>query len=363
MKGSGRPIGTPLDVKREIGDALRTILPHPLRLKDYATADLPTAADFTQGLVYDSTLNALKYANTSAWVRLQDYDATLAALAAYNTNGLVTQTAADTFTGRTITGPAAGISVTNGNGVAGNPALALSNDLAALEGLSGTGIAVRSGSDTWVQRSIAVPAAGISISNADGVSGNPTLALANDLAGVEGLSTTGVAVRTGDGTWTTRTITGTASEITVANGDGVSANPTLSLPSTVVLTGKSITGGTFTAEHPFLVNGASIAQFQLQVAGTTIVYNTATGGNSVFACDGDYVWTNIAGTVRERFNSNGTVGFGGASFGGGTGACIFIANATANPSTNPTGGGILYADAGALKWRGSGGTVTTIAAA
>lgn len=42
---------------------------------------------------------------------------------------------------------------------------------------------------------------------------------------------------------------------------------------------------------------------------------------------------------------------------------IGIANAATVPTTNPTGGGVLYVQAGALKYRGSSGTVTTIAAA
>lgn len=47
------------------------------------------------------------------------------------------------------------------------------------------------------------------------------------------------------------------------------------------------------------------------------------------------------------------------SFGGGV-KVMFITNATTAPTTNPTGGGILYVEAGALKYRGSSGTVTTI---
>jgi hypothetical protein len=40
---------------------------------------------------------------------------------------------------------------------------------------------------------------------------------------------------------------------------------------------------------------------------------------------------------------------------------IAIENAATVPSANPTGGGILYVESGALKYRGSSGTVTTIA--
>lgn len=63
----------------------------------------------------------------------QPLDATLTSLAAFNTNGILTQTAADTFVGRTITGTGARIVVTNGDGVAGNPTIDL-----ATAGTAGT---------------------------------------------------------------------------------------------------------------------------------------------------------------------------------------------------------------------------------
>lgn len=59
---------------------------------------------------------------------------------------------------------------------------------------------------------------------------------------------------------------------------------------------------------------------------------------------------------------SGNFGFGGTSFGGGM-LVMFMANASTIPSSNPTGGGILYVESGSLKYRGSSGTITTIAAA
>ncbi len=53
---------------------------------------------------------------------------------------------------------------------------------------------------------------------------------------------------------------------------------------------------------------------------------------------------------------------GPADHGGGTGV-VGIYNATVDPTTNPSGGGILYASGGALKWRGPSGTVSTPGAA
>jgi hypothetical protein len=67
--------------------------------------------------------------------------------------------------------------------------------------------------------------------------------------------------------------------------------------------------------------------------------------------------------VFQRLGAGGNIGFRTTSqFGKGQGV-IAIANASVAPSVNPAGGGILYVEDGALKYRGSNGTVTTIAPA
>ena len=111
--------------------------------------------------------------------------------------------------------------------------------------MSSNGIYARISATTAAPRTIQPPAAGITVTNGDGVAGDPTIGLANDLAAVEGLGCTGGSYRTATDTWTCRTIGGTANEIAVANGDGVAGAPVLGLPSALTFTGKTVTGGTF----------------------------------------------------------------------------------------------------------------------
>ena len=80
------------------------------RLSSAANTNIQIAESQVTGLVAD--LNGK-----------QPLDATLTAFSTYNTDGILVQTAADTFAGRTVTGTASRISVVNGSGVSGNPTI------------------------------------------------------------------------------------------------------------------------------------------------------------------------------------------------------------------------------------------------
>jgi hypothetical protein len=123
----------------------------------------------------------------------------------------------------------------------------LDSDLTAIAGLSTTSygrgflplsdaaaartyIGVTAGGGTVTSVNITAPAAGITASGGPvTTSGAIILALANDLAALEGLGSTGLAARTAADTWAQRAITGTSARITVTNGDGVAGNPTIDI--------------------------------------------------------------------------------------------------------------------------------------
>lgn len=105
---------------------------------------------------------------------------------------------------------------------------------------SGTGIQVKTSSTAITGRSIAVSGAGLSITNGSGVSGDPTIALSGQTLNFANASFNGLVVLSTAGAVTSATITGTASQIDVANGTGVGGNPTIGLATDPVIPG---TGG------------------------------------------------------------------------------------------------------------------------
>lgn len=182
----------------------------------------------------NGTFSASAYAGLSHVVTPSGFIDVFTQLDAAITAG--TATSLDALTDVTITSVASGnVLYYNGsqwvNGAKGTVSgvQAWDADLDAVAALATTGLAARTGSGTWTTRSVVAPVAGITVTNGDGVAGDPTLVLADDLGAVEALSTSGVAVRTGTSTWVTRTITGTAGRLVVTDGAGIAANPTLDL--------------------------------------------------------------------------------------------------------------------------------------
>jgi hypothetical protein len=142
-------------------------------------------------------------------------------------------------------------------------------------------------------------------------------------------------------------------------GDGSTENRLLTLNSTglgvgvvpslyrfEVGSGSTDTRALFTSNNAFSIgvkNGAN------QLGGWI-----GSAGNNILTFSGN------DGTMKVTIDNPGNVGVGVSTFGTSAAKVIGIADGTA-PSTSPAGMGQLYVEAGALKYRGSSGTVTTIA--
>lgn len=172
---------------------------------------------------------------------------------------------------------------------------------------------------TYTLASLTAPAAGISIT---GGAGTITFALTNDLLGVEGLSTNGLATRTAANTWTTRAVTGTSGTITVTNGDGVSGAPTITIDATYVGQTSITTLGTITTGT---WNGTAIAYANIANATGLSVLGRSANSSGVLA-------DIVAGSDGDVLRRSGTsIGFGSITL-----AASNFANPT-NPGVNITG--------------------------
>jgi hypothetical protein len=193
--------------------------------------------------------------NVEAWSAMLDGLAGLAA------TGLIARTGAGTASARTLsTADVNHLTVADGNGVSGNPTIDVGAHVILTTTVLGTDLSGSLPNATVAKVAGTTP----------GVTGLGVLAAANALAGqtalslvpgtnveawsanldaYSGLATTGVMVRTGAGTATTRTIaTADATQISVTNGDGVAGNPTIGLGAGVLLTTGARAGSTASAQ-------------------------------------------------------------------------------------------------------------------
>jgi hypothetical protein len=115
---------------------------------------------------------------------------------------------------------------------------------------SGVGLIAKTGG-TVTGRTLVAGTSGLSITNGNGVSGNPSISLTGALAGIPGLAGTGLISIIGGSTASQVTILGTANQITVVNGNG-NGNPTISISDNPTLpgTGAVLMPGGTTAQRP-----------------------------------------------------------------------------------------------------------------
>ena len=101
---------------------------------------------------------------------------------------------------------------------------------------SGTGFQVKTSSTAITGRSIAVSGAGLAISNGDGIAGNPTITLNGQVANLANASFNGFMVLTSGGAITSTTLVGTSNQISITNPTGV-GNPNISIANNPIIPG------------------------------------------------------------------------------------------------------------------------------
>lgn len=162
---------------------------------------------------------------------------------------------------------------------------------------------------------------------------------------------------------------------------GISPDATVTSPAAALHVERSTAGNAVLAKS---TSGSAVAAVLASLADTSsYAFGAQVTGDSVdrwrVRSDGQLAWGpgsgsrdvtlyrdttarirtdgDLAVDLNLRVGGSGTVPTGGSGVG-----VIAIANATTVPTTNPSAG-VLYVQAGALKYRGSSGTVTTLGAA
>lgn len=131
---------------------------------------------------------------------------------------------------------------------------------------AGNGLIAKTGSNTVTARSIGVSGSGLSVTNGDGISGNPDLSLTGLPAALASIGGTGMLAVVGGSSIAGRQIYGTSGEVVVTDGNGA-GNPTISLDVSGVTPG-TYSYATFTVDDTGRVTSASSGSPVTSISGT-----------------------------------------------------------------------------------------------
>lgn len=240
--------------------------------------------------------------------------------------------------------------------------------LESLANMSGTGFTVIRSNDNWITREFEVVAGELVVTNADGNDGNPIFGLADvvdsNTGTLQGITVDGKGRVTGT---TDGTITGTANQIDVANGNAAAGPPTISLSN---LADSGV--GTFkliTRDAKGRLEGTADGDTDDVPEGTTNLYFTderaqdSVGNILTDSADIDFTYTDTTPSVSAVLTpaihaSLGLADTAVQSVVAGTNITVDNTDPQ-NPIVSATGGGsgtvtsVAVADAAGITWAGS----------
>ena len=268
-------------------------------------------------------------------------------------NGLIAKTASNAVTARSITVSGSGLSVTNGDGVSGNPDLALTGLPSSLAGLSGSGFLCLPNNGTVSSATLTGTGGQITVTGGDGTSGNPTFAIATDpaLPGNAGavMPAGSTAQRSGspvngtlrynsdiglmegylNSSWQTLTA-GSAGVISIATGTGLTGGPITST-GTISIANTGVSAGSYIAAD-ITVNAQG--QITAAASNTSLVTSFSAGSTGLTPSTATTGAVTLAGTLNVANGGTGAATLTGYVYGNGTSA---MTASTTIPTTDLSG--------------------------